>query len=223
MKSAFLAAVLALLSVASTDAFVAGSAKLPVRTAAYSARTAAVEMSAEPQSRQAFLQQGVAGVLSLAGIAALSQPASAGGLSPVSNSDKWAGVLDPRSAVKDSTKMASDGVKKDLAALKTYQSATKDISDALAKDPQANVLPKVQEAFKFAEFRQVLNEVNDVFDEETQRGTDLIIRNMLQDALELSQASKMKPDVPRSARKVEVLTKKLKKLDQAFDTLNAYL
>lgn len=35
---------------------------------------------------------GVAGVLSLAGIAALSQPASAGGLSPVSNSDKWAGV-----------------------------------------------------------------------------------------------------------------------------------
>ncbi|CAM9879021.1 unnamed protein product [Ectocarpus sp. 6 AP-2014] len=222
MKSAFLAAVLALLSVASTDAFVAGSAKLPVRTAA-SARTAAVEMSAEPQSRQAFLQQGVAGVLSLAGIAALSQPASAGGLSPVSNSDKWAGVLDPRSAVKDSDKMASDGVKKDLAALKKYQSATKEISDTLAKDPQANVLPKVQQTFKFAEFRQVLNEVNDVFDEDTQRGTDLIIRNMLQDALELSQASKMKPDVPRSARKVEILNKKLMKLDQAFDKLNAYL
>lgn len=34
MKSAFLAAVLALLSVTSTDAFVAGSVKLPVRTAA---------------------------------------------------------------------------------------------------------------------------------------------------------------------------------------------
>ncbi|CBN79103.1 conserved unknown protein [Ectocarpus siliculosus] len=221
MKSAFLAAVLALLSVASTDAFVAGSAKLPVRAAA--SRTAAVEMSAEPQSRQAFLQQGVAGVLSLAGIAALSQPASAGGLSPVSNSDKWAGVLDPRSAVKDSDKMASDGVKKDLAALKNYQSATKDISDTLAKDPQANVLPKVQQTFKFAEFRQVLNGVNDVFDEDTQRGTDLIIRNMLQDALELSQASKMKPDVPRSPRKVEILNKKLMKLDQAFEKLNAYL
>ncbi|CAN0155350.1 unnamed protein product, partial [Ectocarpus sp. 8 AP-2014] len=132
-------------------------------------------------------------------------------------------VLDPRSAVKDSDKMASDGVKKDLAALKNYQSATKDISAALAKDPQANVLPKVQQTFKFAEFRQVLNGVNDVFDEDTQRGTDLIIRNMLQDALELSQASKMKPDVPRSARKVEILNKKLKKLDQAFDTLNAYL
>lgn len=45
-----------------------------------------------------------------------------------------------------------------------------------AKDPQADVLPKVKESFKFAEFRQVLNEVNEVFDEETQRGTDLIIR-----------------------------------------------
>lgn len=38
------------------------------------------------------------------------------------------------------------------------------------------MLPKIKETFKFAEFRQVLNGVNDVFDEETQRGTDLIIR-----------------------------------------------
>lgn len=45
-----------------------------------------------------------------------------------------------------------------------------------AKDPQADVLPTVQRTFKFAEFRSVLNEVNDVFDEDTQRGTDLIIR-----------------------------------------------
>ena len=37
-------------------------------------------------------ETGLAGVLSLAGVAALSQPASAGGLSPVSNGDKWAGV-----------------------------------------------------------------------------------------------------------------------------------
>ncbi|CAM9468143.1 unnamed protein product, partial [Hapterophycus canaliculatus] len=111
-------------------------------------------------------------------------------------------VLDPRAAVKDAEKMASDTVKKDLDALKKYQEATKKISDMLAKDPQADVLPMVKESFKFAEFRAVLNEVNDVFDEETQRGTDLIIRNMLQDALELANASKMKGDIPRSERKV---------------------
>lgn len=45
-----------------------------------------------------------------------------------------------------------------------------------AKDPQADVLPKIKETFRFAEFRKVLNDVNDVFDEDTQRGTDLIIR-----------------------------------------------
>eukprot|EP00752_Nemacystus_decipiens_P002087 g1997.t1 len=182
-------------------------------------------MSAEqPQTRQAILQQGLAGVLSFAGVAALSsQPASAGGLSPVSNGDKWAGVLDPRSAVKDADKLASDSVKKDLDALKKYQSATKDISAMLAKDSQADILPKIKQTFKFAEFRQVLNGVNDVFDEETQRGTDLIIRNMLQDALELANASKMKPDIPRSERKVEILNKKLQKLDQAFVSLNAFL
>ncbi len=45
-----------------------------------------------------------------------------------------------------------------------------------AKDSQADILPKVKSTFKFAEFRQVLNGVNGVFDEDTQRGTDLIIR-----------------------------------------------
>lgn len=45
-----------------------------------------------------------------------------------------------------------------------------------AQDPQADLLPMVKDSFKFAEFRSVLNEVNDVFDEETQRGTDLIVR-----------------------------------------------
>lgn len=40
-------------------------------------------------------------------------------------------VLDPRTAVKDADKMASDSVKKDLEALKKYQTATKDISDML--------------------------------------------------------------------------------------------
>ena len=42
-------------------------------------------------------------------------------------------VLDPRSAVKDADKMASDSVKKDLDALKKYQSATKDISAMLVR------------------------------------------------------------------------------------------
>lgn len=44
------------------------------------------------------------------------------------------------------------------------------------KDPQADILPKIKETFNFAKFRSVLNDVNDAFDEDTQRGTDLIIR-----------------------------------------------
>ncbi len=43
-------------------------------------------------------------------------------------------VLDPRTAVRDEDKMASDSVKKDLEALKKYQSATKDISDMLVRE-----------------------------------------------------------------------------------------
>lgn len=45
-----------------------------------------------------------------------------------------------------------------------------------ASNPQADVLPKVKSTFNMAEFRSTLNGVNDVFDEDTQRGTDLIVR-----------------------------------------------
>eukprot|EP00904_Undaria_pinnatifida_P000767 jgi/Undpi1/10691/HiC_scaffold_29.g13139.m1 len=174
-------------------------------------------MSAEPKSRKALLQQGVA---TLAGLAVATQPASAG---LFGGEKQWAGVIDPRSSVKDADKLASDAVQKDITALKKYQAATKDISATLASNPQADVLPKVKATFNMSEFRSTLNGINDVFDEDTQRGTDLIVRNMLQDALELANASRMKPDVPRSERKVEILRKKLMKLDQAFVSLNAFL
>lgn len=42
-------------------------------------------------------------------------------------------VLDPRAAVKDADKLASDPVKKDLDTLKKYQSATNEISAMLVR------------------------------------------------------------------------------------------
>ncbi|CAM9837177.1 unnamed protein product [Ascophyllum nodosum] len=219
MSSAFLAAVLCLLSLASSDAFITGGTRLTMRTSTSRLGAASV-MSAEPQTRKSLLQQGVLGIASLA---VLSQPQRASAGLFQSDESKWAGVLDPKAAVKDVSKLSSDTVKKSLEAINSYRTATKDISDILEKDPQADVLPKIKEIFGFAEFRKVLNDVNGVFDEDTQRGTDLIVRNMLQDALELANAAKLKPDVPRSERKTEILRKKLQKLEQAYENLNAYL
>lgn len=49
-------------------------------------------------------------------------------------------VLDPRTAVKDADKMASDVVKKDLDALKKYQEATKKISEMLVRGTGATAV-----------------------------------------------------------------------------------
>lgn len=52
-------------------------------------------------------------------------------------------VLDPRSAVKDADKMASDSVKKDLDALKKYQTATKEITAMLVRPALFCSLPSL--------------------------------------------------------------------------------
>lgn len=43
----------------------------------------------------------------------------------------WEQVLDPRAAVKDSDKLLSDSVKKDIDTLMTYRSNLKDIAAIL--------------------------------------------------------------------------------------------
>jgi hypothetical protein len=70
--------------------------------------------------------------------------------------------------------------------------------------------------------RDSLNKVNTVFSEDTQRGTDRIVRIILQDVNELEQASRQRPGVDRSSNKVTFINKKLKKLEAAFDELLAY-
>jgi hypothetical protein len=87
---------------------------------------------------------------------------------------------------------------------------------------QADLLPRVRKDFDFSNLRDSLNKVNTVFSEDTQRGTDRIVRIILQDVNELEQASRLRPGYPRSDSKVKVIQKKLKKLDAAFEELLAF-
>jgi hypothetical protein len=61
-----------------------------------------------------------------------------------------------------------------------------------------------------------------VFDEDTQRGTDRLIRIILQDITELSVASKLKAGISRSERRIEAINKKLEKLSKAFEDYLAF-
>jgi seryl-tRNA synthetase len=90
------------------------------------------------------------------------------------------------------------------------------IQEALDKNPQADVGPFLRKEFDFSKLRADLNTLNSAFDEETQRGTDRLIRNILQDITKLETANKQKEGVERSGRRLDIMKSKLAKLSQAF-------
>jgi len=131
-------------------------------------------------------------------------------------------VLDPKEADVDREVLGSGSVQSALGKVKGYKEAVQAMQAALAKDPQANIRPVIVKELDFSGLRSTLNTVNTAFDEDTQRGTDRLIRIIMQDITELEQANAQKQGVPRSERRLDTMNKKLTKLDQAFSDYLAF-
>ncbi len=131
-------------------------------------------------------------------------------------------VLDPADAIVDSGVLKSDVVQNAISKTKRYQAAVQSLQAALDQQPQANLIPYIRKEFDFVQVRGDLNTLNLPLDEETQRGTDRIIRIILQDITELESASQQKDGVPRSDRRLDAVRGKLTKLNQAFSDLLAF-
>ena len=117
---------------------------------------------------------------------------------------------------------AGSTVQTALKAVKSYQAAVKSMLEALEKNPQTDIGGYVRKEFDFVKVRTELNAINIAFDEDTQRGTDRLIRNILQDITEVETANKQKDGVERSERRLDILKGKLVKLDQAFSDFLAF-
>lgn len=126
-------------------------------------------------------------------------------------------VLDPKSGTIDSEILASSSVQDSLKNVRRYQDIVKQMEQAMIQNDQVDLGPAVRESFDFSKIRFALNNVNSALDEDTQRGTDRLIRGVIQDLAELENANLVKPGNPRSARKVEILNRKLSKLCKSFD------
>lgn len=131
-------------------------------------------------------------------------------------------VMNPKDADVDAEVLASGPVQKALQAVRSYQAATKSMFEALEKNSQTDIGPFVRKEFDFVKVRSDLNTINTAIDEDTQRGTDRLIRNILQDITELETANKQKEGVERSERRLDIMKAKLAKLDQAFSDFLAF-
>lgn len=132
------------------------------------------------------------------------------------------GVLDPKTAEVDADILKSDPVQSALKKVKGYRTAVQDMQAALKADAQVNVRKTIIKDLDFADLRDTLNTVNTAFEEDTQRGTDRLIRVILQDITELEQSNSQKDGIPRSARRVEIMEGKLAKLEKAFSDFLAF-
>ena len=112
------------------------------------------------------------------------------------------------------------------AAVKTtagYISAIREIRTQLEKDGQVDILPYVSKTLEVGSLRTALNTVNTVLDEDSQRGSDRIIRAAVQDIAELKVAAKIKEGVPRSDIRLGNVCRKLEKLEKTFVDVLAFV
>lgn len=105
---------------------------------------------------------------------------------------------------------------KALQSIKEYQETVKQLKSTLQSDDQADIGPAIRQKLDFVKLRVDLNTLNSAFDEDTQRGTDRLIRLTLQDITELDSANKQKPNVPRSEKRIAIMIGKLDKLSKSF-------
>lgn len=131
-------------------------------------------------------------------------------------------VLNPLDAVVDKELLLSEDIQKSLASVKQYLATVNSLKETLLNDPQADLNGFITKEFDFIKLRTDLNNLGTVFDEDTQRGTDRLIRIILQDITELSVASKLKEGIRRSERRIEAMNKKLEKLSKAFEDYLAF-
>mmetsp|Transcript_7782 Transcript_7782/g.22896 ORF Transcript_7782/g.22896 Transcript_7782/m.22896 type:complete len:246 (-) Transcript_7782:375-1112(-) len=176
-----------------------------------------LSMAQEGTTRSQFLQHSLAAAASFAVLPQSANAAKYGGFGAGSPE-----VLDPATAEVDAEILASDAVQKALSNVKAYATSAQAMLDTLAADPQADIGSKIRKDFEFSQLRADMNTLNSAFDEDTQRGTDRLIRIILQDITELETANRQKAGVARSERRLDIMKGKLAKLSKAFGDYLAF-
>lgn len=169
-------------------------------------------------TRTAFFQQSVAAVVSsLTLLPGQANAAKYGGFGADSPE-----VIDPKDAIVDEEILRSDTVQKAISNVRGYKQCVVDMKSALVADNQADIGPKIRKDLDFSLIRSDLNAINAALDEDTQRGTDRIVRAILQDITELEVTQKQKPGVARSETRLSNVSRKLEKLEKSFDDYLAF-
>eukprot|EP00181_Compsopogon_caeruleus_P000901 CAMPEP_0184679972 /NCGR_PEP_ID=MMETSP0312-20130426/2837_1 /TAXON_ID=31354 /ORGANISM="Compsopogon coeruleus, Strain SAG 36.94" /LENGTH=228 /DNA_ID=CAMNT_0027129773 /DNA_START=249 /DNA_END=935 /DNA_ORIENTATION=- len=127
--------------------------------------------------------------------------------------------LTPQSVRLEQDKLKEKDIQGGIVEIRKFREDFSQVETAFGKDNQLDILPDLRRIFVISALRDALNRANAAFDEETQRKTDILVRTIIQDIQELQNAAKVKPDQPRTPRRIEKTTKWLGKVGEDFDKL----
>mmetsp|Transcript_45180 Transcript_45180/g.141570 ORF Transcript_45180/g.141570 Transcript_45180/m.141570 type:complete len:174 (+) Transcript_45180:247-768(+) len=126
-------------------------------------------------------------------------------------------VIDPKTAMADKTALESKEVQDSLKKVQAVLDKVKTARAAINADAEADLMPTIR-SISYADLRIAMYKAsNEVFDEDTQRGTDRLIRVIMQDISEAELAATQKRGVPRTERKLDALRRKMQKLDTGLE------
>lgn len=133
----------------------------------------------------------------------------------------YAEVVDPKD-VQYSDNKNSDDAKAGLEALKGFKSAVTTMKSDLTKDNNIELFDRVKKELPIGSVRTSLNKYNSMFAEDTQRGTDRLIRSLVQDLTELDRETTVKAGKTRSEAKTNAVMKRLTAAEDALAGLEAF-
>ena len=137
-------------------------------------------------------------------------------------SSTYAEVVSPQDAVINKDMLSSDGVKSGFDALEKYRSVIAGLKEDLSKDTNTDLSARIKRDLNIGVVRSQLNKFNALFSEDTQRGTDRLIRNLLQDITELDRTTVIKSGKIRSETKANIIMKRLTAAEDTLTELKAF-
>lgn len=128
----------------------------------------------------------------------------------------------PLGATIDKSILESPSGKAALKALLQYQADIDTLYSEFKGNPQLELNPRIGKTFNISQLRDALNAFNEAFDEDSQKETDKVVRNIIQDIGELQTAGALKSGAVRTERKIQRTADWFERLSGDFRRLMAF-
>ena len=174
-----------------------------------------LQMSASKNIKAGMIAVLASGLLSM-------QPSPAFAANYGGFGSSYAEVVAPKDAVLDEELAAGEDFKQGVEGLGKILSKVRALHADFKANNQLDVHARFESDFRLSDIRNSLNKFSAAFSEDTQKGGDRLIRQVIQGITELDRESIIKEGKQRSSARAAVVEKRLASIESSLDSLSQY-